>query len=65
MSRHLPKLLWSLAFLLGLLYLVQGFSFKPKAPHLEANTTEKGSNSKMQSGINIKNLSHHLLDFNR
>ncbi|MES2645666.1 MAG: hypothetical protein V4717_02235 [Bacteroidota bacterium] len=65
MSRHLPKLLWSLAFLLGLLYLVQGFSFKPKAPRMEAGTTEKGSDIKINSNLDIRNLSHHLLDFNR
>ncbi|CAN5470340.1 hypothetical protein BH10BAC3_BH10BAC3_29590 [soil metagenome] len=65
MSRHFPKLLWSLAFVLGLGYLVHGFSLKAKSPNPNVCTsnTEKCSDAKVQTGLDIKNITHHLLDF--
>jgi hypothetical protein len=65
MSKHLPKLIWTLAFVLGLFLLVRGFALKTKTNDCDANSTEKCSDSKVQSGLSIKNLSHHILDFNR
>ena len=64
MFRHLPKLLWTLAALLGLLFLANGFSFKSKnTVNIEQANNEKSTEAKMQTGFDIKNLSHHLLDF--
>lgn len=63
MSRHLPKLIWTLVALLGLFLLANGFSFKPKSNVNIEQCNEKSSGTKMQAGFDIKNLSHHLLDF--
>jgi hypothetical protein len=64
MFRHLPKLLWTLAALLGLLFLANGFSFKPKTTvNIEQTNNEKSTGSKMHTGFDMRNLSHHLLDF--
>lgn len=63
MSKHIPKLLWMLAAMLGLYFFTYGFSQKSRPAHSEPAGTEKTSETKMQAGFDIKNLSHHLLDF--
>lgn len=65
MYKHLPKLVWTLAFLLGLYFLVQGFSLNTTATKCKGNSSEKCSERKLQTGINIHILSRHLLDFNK
>lgn len=64
MLKHIPKLLWTLAAALGLYFLSNGFSVKRKTiSHNEPAGSEKSSEAKMQTGFDIRNLSHHLLDF--
>jgi hypothetical protein len=65
MTKHLPKLIWTLAFVLGMYFLVHGFSLSSKKDQCDANTTEKCSDSKMQSSLNIKTATRHLLDFTK
>jgi hypothetical protein len=67
MKRYLIKLTWMLAFLLGLYFMVYGFSLKTptKSSPCNDNSSYKCTEGKIQSGIDIKNLTHHILDFNR
>jgi hypothetical protein len=64
MLKHIPKLLLTIATVLGLYFLATSFSVKSKiTTHNEPSCSEKSSECKLQTGFDIRNLSHHLLDF--
>ena len=62
MFKLFSKIIFILAVSLGLLYAASGFSFAAKAVRAE-NNTDKSNDTKMQTGFDVRNLSHHLLDF--
>ena len=64
MLRHLPKLLWTLAAIMVLYFVATSFSIRANANiNTEQPSTRKTGAANLQNGFDIKNLSHHLLDF--
>lgn len=65
MKKHAAKLIWTLAFGLVIFLLVNGFSLPTQKSGYDADTTENCEPSKSKTGLNISNLSRHILDFNK
>ena len=66
MKKHLRKFLWMAFFALGLFWLLAGSPFKKdNKDGYDANSTEKCTESKSQTGLSIDHITRHILDFNK